>query len=90
MLINRNLSAFLEKSRKSILLLGPRQTGKSTLIRALAPADARKLLHSYSITYLKEEIQAESLTRNLEGFSRLIGKFSRWKSKLRAISVRMT
>ena len=29
-----------------------------------------KLLRSYAITYLKEEIQAEALTRNLEGFSR--------------------
>ncbi len=31
---------------------------------------AEKLLRSYSISYLKEEIQAEALTRNLEGFSR--------------------
>jgi len=29
-----------------------------------------KLLRTYAITYLKEEIQAEALTRNLEGFSR--------------------
>lgn len=29
-----------------------------------------KLLHSYAVTYLKEEIQAEAFTRNLEGFSR--------------------
>lgn len=29
-----------------------------------------KLLRSYAATYLKEEIQAEALTRNLEGFSR--------------------
>jgi uncharacterized protein len=31
---------------------------------------AQKLLRTYAITYLKEEIQAEALTRNLEGFSR--------------------
>lgn len=31
---------------------------------------SKKLLRSYAITYLKEEIQAEALTRNLEGFSR--------------------
>jgi len=31
---------------------------------------ALKTLRSYSLTYLKEEIQAEALTRNLEGFSR--------------------
>jgi len=29
-----------------------------------------KILSSYSLTYLKEEIQAEALTRNIEGFSR--------------------
>jgi len=37
MLIKRKLLAFLQKSRKSLLLLGPRQTGKSTLIRELKP-----------------------------------------------------
>lgn len=31
---------------------------------------AKKVLRSYAATYLKEEIQAEALTRNLEGFSR--------------------
>lgn len=31
---------------------------------------AFKTLRSYAATYLKEEIQAEALTRNLEGFSR--------------------
>lgn len=31
---------------------------------------SRKLLRSYSATYLREEVQAEALTRNLEGFSR--------------------
>jgi len=29
-----------------------------------------KVLRSYAATYLKEEVQAEALTRNLEGFSR--------------------
>ena len=31
-----------------------------------------KTLRSYAATYLKEEIQAEALTRNLEGFSRFL------------------
>ena len=31
---------------------------------------AQKILRSYSATYLREEVQAEALTRNLEGFSR--------------------
>lgn len=34
--------------------------------------DQEKTLRSYSATYLKEEIQAEALTRNLEGFSRFL------------------
>lgn len=35
-------------------------------------ASRSKTLRSYSGTYLKEEIQAESLTRNLEGFARFL------------------
>jgi uncharacterized protein len=37
MFIERKLGAILEKTKKSFLLLGPRQTGKSTLIRRLKP-----------------------------------------------------
>ncbi len=37
MLIRRALAPKLLKSKKSFLLLGPRQTGKSTLIRSLQP-----------------------------------------------------
>ncbi|MBI2963595.1 MAG: ATP-binding protein [Deltaproteobacteria bacterium] len=35
-------------------------------------ADARKTLRTYAATYLKEEVQAEALTRNLEGFARFL------------------
>jgi predicted AAA+ superfamily ATPase len=35
-------------------------------------ASRRKTLRSYAGTYLKEEIQAEALTRNIEGFSRFL------------------
>jgi predicted AAA+ superfamily ATPase len=31
-----------------------------------------KILSSYAATYLKEEVQAEALTRNLEGFARFL------------------
>ncbi|MGE0173367.1 MAG: ATP-binding protein [Oligoflexales bacterium] len=34
--------------------------------------DQEQLLTSYAATYLREEIQAEALARNLEGFSRLL------------------
>ena len=37
MYIKRSLTAKLAAARRSYLLLGPRQTGKSTLIRSLAP-----------------------------------------------------
>lgn len=37
MIIKRKLVTLLEKTKKSFLLLGPRQTGKSTLIRQLKP-----------------------------------------------------
>jgi predicted AAA+ superfamily ATPase len=35
-------------------------------------ATAEKLLSSYAGSYLKEEVQAEALSRNLEGFSRFL------------------
>ena len=35
--IKRELSQVLSQTNKSILLLGPRQTGKSTLIETLKP-----------------------------------------------------
>lgn len=36
------------------------------------PADRRRTLASYAATYVREEVQAEALARNLEGFSRFI------------------
>lgn len=38
----------------------------------------KKTLRTYAATYLKEEIQAESLTRNLEGFSRFLNVAAAW------------
>jgi len=35
-------------------------------------ATRKKTLRSYAATYLKEEVQAENLTRNLEGFARFL------------------
>jgi predicted AAA+ superfamily ATPase len=46
-----------------------------TLPGIYAEADERerkKTLRSYAATYLKEEIQAEALTRNIEGFARFL------------------
>lgn len=57
--------------------LGDRLDVNRALTRGMLPGiyldgseEWKKTLRSYSATYLKEEIQAESLTRNLEGFSR--------------------
>lgn len=41
-------------------------------------ASRRKTLRSYAATYLKEEVQAESLTRNLEGFARFLRVAAEW------------
>lgn len=49
------------------------ETGTLPQIYTSDSSDERtKTLRSYSGTYLKEEIQAEALTRNLEGFSRFL------------------
>jgi len=37
-----------------------------------------KTLRSYAATYLKEEVQAESLARNLEGFARFLQVAAEW------------
>lgn len=37
MIVPRKLTDIIQKTKKSILLLGPRQTGKSTLIGGLKP-----------------------------------------------------
>ncbi len=39
---------------------------------------AQKTLRTYAATYLKEEVQAEALTRNLEGFSRFFNVAAAW------------
>jgi predicted AAA+ superfamily ATPase len=44
-MLARLLKPLLASSRKSVLLLGPRQTGKSTLMEALRPALAINLAH---------------------------------------------
>lgn len=48
--------------------------------------DRCKTLRSYSATYLKEEVQAEALTRNLEGFSRFLLLAAQWSGQLLDLS----
>lgn len=43
--------------------------------------DCEKTLETYSQTYIKEEIQAEALTKNLEGFSRYLYSIASWSGR---------
>jgi predicted AAA+ superfamily ATPase len=58
--------------------------GTGTLPGVLSDPDRasrEKTLRSYAATYLKEEIQAESLSRNLEGFARVLGVVAEWAGR---------
>lgn len=41
-----------------------------------------KLLASYAGTYMREEVQAEALSRSLEGFSRFLATAAQWSGQL--------
>jgi len=62
-MIRRGLETFLQKSKKSLLLLGPRQTGKSTLIGSLKPDLTINLAHEP--TYLQFARNPEELEQRL-------------------------
>ncbi|HLA89595.1 MAG TPA: hypothetical protein VJL28_04070, partial [Gemmatimonadaceae bacterium] len=55
------------RSPDSLSLRGPRQDGY--LPRHYLAADPRRLLRAYVDDYLKEEIAAEGVTRNLPAFA---------------------
>ncbi len=67
-MIPRNLSNVIDKSKKSLLILGPRQTGKSTLIKSLEPDLTINLAHEP--TYLEFLRNPKELEERLEA-----GKF---------------
>lgn len=62
-MIDRAIKPFLERSKKSVLLLGPRQTGKSTLIQSLSPQ--LKINLAYESTYLDFTRNPDELERRL-------------------------
>ena len=67
-MLDRVLFARLKNSTKSVLLLGPRQVGKSTLIQALAPSKLINLMdENLYVSYLKEPAR---LKRELAGLQR--------------------
>jgi uncharacterized protein len=58
--------------------------GTGTLPGVLTEPDRptrEKTLRSYAATYLKEEVQAEALTRNLEGFARFLTIAAEWAGR---------
>ena len=67
-MITRTLAGVLKKSRKSVLLLGPRQTGKSTLMQSLHPDLSINLAHeSTYLDFLRNPLELEqrlSVQRN--------------------------
>ena len=67
-MLDRTLFARLKNSTKSVLLLGPRQVGKSTLIQSLAPLKLINLMdENLYVSYLKEPAR---LKRELAGLER--------------------
>lgn len=59
-MISRLLAAALKTSKKSILLLGPRQTGKSTLIAGLGPDVCVNLAHEPTfLAFLRNPAELE-------------------------------
>ncbi len=60
-MFRRLLTPRLRKSRKSILLLGPRQTGKSTLLHTLAPDLTINLAHEPTyLSFLRDPSELEA------------------------------
>ena len=52
------------------------------ILTDLEEGSAQKTLRTYGATYLKEEIQAEALSRNIEGFARFLKVVTSWSSEL--------
>ncbi len=88
-MINRALSPTLALSKKSILLLGPRQTGKSTLIHSLNPNLTINLAHEPTyLDFLSNPRQLEQQLAPFKGnISVLIDEVQRLPSLLNTVQV---
>ena len=49
-----------------------------TILQEPSERDRQKTLRTYAAVYLREEVQAENLTRSLEGFSRFLTLIGTW------------
>lgn len=63
-MIDRIISAKIDETKKSVLLLGPRQVGKSTLVRLLEPELIINL--DDEMEYLRYSSQADELRKRIE------------------------
>ena len=86
-MIARDLLPVLSASRKSLLLLGPRQTGKSTLVRQIAPDLSINLAHEPTyLEYLRNPRQLEEVLKaNPRARSIFIDEVQRLPSLLNTI-----
>lgn len=88
-MISRVLAPVLASSKKSILLLGPRQTGKSTLISSLGPDLSINLAHEPTyLDFLRNPGELEERLRPLRGHSTVfIDEVQRLPSLLNTVQV---
>jgi predicted AAA+ superfamily ATPase len=90
-MIARRIEAALRRSKKSLLLLGPRQTGKSTLVARLEPELTINLFHE--ATYLEFARNPRELEERLAalrtkgGISICIDEVQRLPSLLNTVQV---
>jgi predicted AAA+ superfamily ATPase len=85
-LIPRKISEIINKSKKSILLLGPRQTGKSTLIGAMSPRLSINLMHEPTFfEFSRDARELENRLRAVESGKIFIDEIQRLPSLLNTI-----
>jgi uncharacterized protein len=87
-MIARRLSAILLKSSKSLLLLGPRQTGKSTLVSSLNPELTINLAHEPTfITFVRNPHELEQRLASSSAKRVVLDEVQRLPSLLNTIQV---
>jgi predicted AAA+ superfamily ATPase len=88
-MIARSLGPVLASSQKSILLLGPRQTGKSTLISSLGPdVEINLARESTYLEFLREPSELEQRLQGYRGpITVFIDEIQRLPSLLNAVQV---
>jgi len=85
-MINRQLQKKIQKAKKSVLLIGPRQTGKSTLIKSLAPDLSINLINeSTYIRFASNPRELEQMIKAQDPRSVFVDEIQRIPSILNTI-----